>query len=1022
MSIRRLFQRIVVLVLAVSVITSGGALAQRDQGPGVQPAADRPAGPIGPWQIVEVVSPEDTGDDKQPDRAGWPIERAPYAPNDQDLQSETEPNDTAAQATALAGSNLVIRGNIFPNNDVDYFAFTAAAGDRIYAATMTSLSPSNTDTVLDLVGPDGATVLETDDEDGTFSSNSSSIAGGVIATTGTYYLRVRAFTATTQVRPYHLYLRVQSGSPVAEVEPNNAVPQPLPVSGWVAGTITATTDMDFYSINLNAGDTAFISLDLDPERDAVEWNGATGLGPFNGLILVVNDAGVLTPDSEAFFMTVKNTGVYQVLVYDATGTTASGTYHLSVSIHPAAAQTCTTYTGLGGPLPPGGITDFALSIPGHPRIADLNASIVLTHTNLPDLDVVLMSPAGNENALFTDIGDSSQISMNVGLDDEAGIPISSFVVVAGMVAQPEKDYRLDWFDGEDAGGLWKLRFRIDSPGNRGMLQSWSLTVCEAPPPPSCPVGSLPVTVYTSGFEADDGGFTHSGTQDEWERGLPALTPITTCNSGGNCWKTDLDNTYDASSSQDLLSPNISLAGLTGPVIVTWAQKYQLETATFDHASVDVRQVGGANPRRLWQWLGPTQQTTVYSPTTTLNQSGGWGTHSADISSYAGQNVELLFHLDSDTTDQFGGLAVDDVTVTACQPIAAAITLNKTVGTDPAVCATTDNVTLPIGGGEVTYCYEVKNTGNIPLESQTLVDSELGTVLNNFPYTLNPGASAFITASATITQTTVNTATWTAFNPGPTNTAEATDTAIVVVPAAVPSISLDKTVGTDPAACAATDQITLPTGGGQVTYCYEVKNTGNVTFTLHNLVDSARGTILNDFPYELAPGASAFLTDSTTITQTTINTATWTAFNPGPTNTAVATDTATVNVPVSLPSISLNKTVGTDHAACAVTDNITLPASGGQVTYCYEVKNTGNITLTRHNLIDSELGTLLNDFPYSLAPGASAFLTESATITQTTINTATWTAFNAGPVDTASDLDTATVTVELYRLYLPLMRR
>ena len=898
MFVRRLFHLMLVLVLTAGVITSGSAVAQRDAGISTQTDAVVHSGPIGPWQIAEVVSPEETGSNKETDRGVWPVERAPYAPDGQDLKSETEPNDTAATATPMNGSNTVLLGNIFPNNDVDYFAFSAVAGERVYAATMTTFSASaNVDSVLDLIGLDGTTVIESDDNDGTFGSTSSSIAGTVITTTGTYYLRVRAFSTTAQVRPYHLHLRVQSGSPAAEVEPNNVTPQPLPPAGWVTGAITATTDVDLYSISLNAGDTVFISLDLDPERDAVEWNGSTGLGVFNGFILVANDAGAATPDSEAFFMTVKNAGTYQVLVYDPASATTSGTYHLSVSVHPAAAQTCTTYTSTDVPktIPSSGIITSTLNIFGSPRISDLNASIVLTHTNMLDLDVILVSPAGNENALFTDIGSNTQISMNLGLDDEAGIPIGTFTVVAGQVYQPESAYRLDWFDGENAGGTWALRIGDDFTGNGGTLQGWSLTVCEVPPP-DCPVGTLPVTLYTSNFETDTGGFTHSGLLDEWERGLPTFSPITGCNSGSNCWKTDLDNTYNASSSQDLLSPNINLAGVMGPVYLTWAQKYQMESASFDHAYVDVRQVGGANPQRLWQWLGATQQSAVFSPTTTIPHSGGWGTYSADISSFAGQNIDLLFHLDSDTSVQLGGLAIDDVTVTACQPTQPAITVKKTVGTDPTVCAVTDNVTLPIGGGEVTYCFDVENTGNIALTRHTLVDSELGTLLNNLPYSLAPGASAFLTNSATITQTTTNTATWTAFNPGPADTAVATDTATVNVPVAQPSINLNKTVGTDPAVCAVTDSVTLPSSGGEVTYCYEVKNTGNITLTGHTLTDNKLGTILNNFPYSLAPGASAFLTSSATITQTTVNTATWTAFNPGPVDTAIAVDTATVTVP------------------------------------------------------------------------------------------------------------------------------
>src|SRR4029453_4611480 len=109
--------------------------------------------------------------------------------------------------------------------------------------------------------------------------------------------------------------------------------------------------------------------------------------------------------------------------------------------------------------------------------------------------------------------------------------------------------------------------------------------------PAAPVCSgVPVTVYSSDFEADTGGFTHSGVADEWARGLPTSAPITSCNSGTNCFKTDLTGTYNASSNQNLLSPAVSLAGLTAPIEVSWAQKHQMGIATGDHAFVDVQQV------------------------------------------------------------------------------------------------------------------------------------------------------------------------------------------------------------------------------------------------------------------------------------------------------------------------------------------------------------------------------------------------------------------------------------------------
>src|SRR5690606_12013862 len=107
------------------------------------------------------------------------------------------------------------------------------------------------------------------------------------------------------------------------------------------------------------------------------------------------------------------------------------------------------------------------------------------------------------------------------------------------------------------------------------------------------------------------------------------------------------------------------------------------------------------------------------------------------------------------------------------------------------------------------------------------------------------------------------------------------------------------------------------------------------------------------------------------------------------------------------NISLAKTVGTDPAGCASSDNISVPV-GTEVVYCYTVTNTGNVTLTMNDLTDSELGDLLTGHAHELLPGASFYITATATIQEDTTNTATWTAYAAE--QQASAVDTATVTV------------
>ena len=230
-----------------------------------------------------------------------------------------------------------------------------------------------------------------------------------------------------------------------------------------------------------------------------------------------------------------------------------------------------------------------------------------------------------------------------------------------------------------------------------------------------------------------------------------------------------------------------------------------------------------------------------------------------------------------------------------------------------------------------------------------------------------------------------------------------------------SLTLNKTVGTNPLQCATTDQIEVA-AGTEVTYCYTVTNTGDENLNSHTLVDSELGALLTNFPYSLSPAASAFLTESVVLNASVTNTATWSALTS---NQIQASDDDTATVNVIPPSLTLNKTVGADPLTCASTDQIEV-TPGTEVTYCYTVTNTGLTNLVSHNLEDSELGALLTNFPYSLVPSASAFLTESVVLNASVTNTATWTALTSYPIR-ASDDDTATVTVR-WKGYLPLVSK
>ncbi|HYN36629.1 MAG TPA: proprotein convertase P-domain-containing protein, partial [Actinomycetota bacterium] len=318
---------------------------------------------------------------------------------------------------------------------------------------------------------------------------------------------------------------------------------------------------------------------------------------------------------------------------------------------------CQSFSSSGAQAIPDGSSSSSINVPDDFRLGRVAMDIDLDHANMPDLDIALQTPAGNEIVLVTDVGGSTVTDMDVRLDDHAALPPALFTAHTNQMLQPKNTARLAWTEGESSTGTWTLNLKDDvANALTGTLNSWQLILCEEPAP------SGGASVYSSNFESDDGGFTHSGTADEWELGLPTAEPITTCNTGTSCWKTDLDSAYDASSSQDLVSPPISLAGLTGPLKVSWAQRYQMDTANNDHFYVEVREVGGANPRTLFEWDGAVMTQLVGSPASFIYESAGWGTFHADISEYAGDNVELRFHLDSDGSTQYAGVAIDDVRV------------------------------------------------------------------------------------------------------------------------------------------------------------------------------------------------------------------------------------------------------------------------------------------------------------------------------------------------------------------------
>ncbi|MFX1306912.1 MAG: PKD domain-containing protein, partial [Promethearchaeota archaeon] len=146
-------------------------------------------------------------------------------------------------------------------------------------------------------------------------------------------------------------------------------------------------------------------------------------------------------------------------------------------------------------------------------------------------------------------------------------------------------------------------------------------------------------VYSEGFESDNGGYTHMGTNDQWEWGTPTSGPGS-AHQGSNCWATNLDGDvprYTEINSY-LTSPVISIRALNPNEIARvrffgWIQIDEM----FDRGEFQVS-ANGIN------WV--TKAEFFYI------MQGEWTEYYFDISNYAGGNIYLRFRLYVDTQEAF----------------------------------------------------------------------------------------------------------------------------------------------------------------------------------------------------------------------------------------------------------------------------------------------------------------------------------------------------------------------------------
>lgn len=262
---------------------------------------------------------------------------------------ELEPNDTLATATLLDVSSFISRGiggAISPAGDVDYYRVPAQSGDRLWVAVDSGRSPGappfSRDAVLEVFAPDGTTLLERDDDDGTAnggdfmieSQDSAIVAGVPLPAAGDYVVRVSAQSPAARIVPYTLLIaRTQGAQPEQEPNDDPAHAMLFP-NGAIDAALSSASDVDYYRLDLLDGGFPFVAVDGDPERDGagtdtiVEWVEPFSPSPAPPALMTVDSsaaAGSPAPPAEG---TLVNTSLPQLVRIKGP---AAGTYRVGVT-------------------------------------------------------------------------------------------------------------------------------------------------------------------------------------------------------------------------------------------------------------------------------------------------------------------------------------------------------------------------------------------------------------------------------------------------------------------------------------------------------------------------------------------------------------------------------------------------------------------------------------------------------------------------------------------------------------------
>lgn len=254
--------------------------------------------------------------------------------------TETEPNNTAAEATPVALGD-VATGTIDPPDDIDYFAITLTAGTVLDLDVDANQVGSPLDPVIGLFDTDGVTLLASNDDfDGLDSRLTYSIPAD-----GQYYVAIIDYGGSGG--PNYTYSLSFGTLEPDEIEPNDTPGDAtvIALAQQATAVVSPATDVDYFALDLPGSG----QLDVELLLTTTYFYGTATVYDVDGTTVLASGDISSFPAVRVY---VAAAGRYYVAIRDGAGAGGTGgLYLLTVRLRPTGPGDPTTLFATGFSFP-----------------------------------------------------------------------------------------------------------------------------------------------------------------------------------------------------------------------------------------------------------------------------------------------------------------------------------------------------------------------------------------------------------------------------------------------------------------------------------------------------------------------------------------------------------------------------------------------------------------------------------------------------------------------------------------------